>query len=743
MLKKRILAIQAAVVLGVSMLAAVTIPAGNIATVEAAIERDKNADFDSVRPYWYYKPFSSGIFVYGNENLKTGDVIKLETDGEQEPAKNYQKQISWTNPETKKKVYGVRTVNETASVTPGDFVVEYVEAYDEDGTYIATYTEDQKDEIAKYVTLKGDTVTLIGKGRFEVGFSKTFKGTVTREVTDTYEDGKTEKDSFSSAGEIHYMTGVDEMYNPIYEDGWRATGWIEVNATNAEEATSDKKVTYRDNLYFDNFPNNGSFSVNNNSSNRTILEGQTAVIVLNDYEPLETSEDISYTEYDAATDTTKEIRGTRTIKETISNKTIEWSVTDGADYISVSQKGVVKGLKEGKGKVKAELTLTRSFTVTNRWEDGVVEEYTPYKVDGEGKKQTKEEFKDYIPERTITVKAKDSATDAYNRTLRLNNVDDYEFGSFYAADDILIGKGETKPVADIWGGYIPQNTSNDPAKTSYEYYDANGVKQVITGTYTYVENVVGTKHEYVSTRENIAKVDEKGNVTGVAPGYAEILDIVTVESTFTLTYKWADGKTQTVTTGNMINETNNRVDIQVLDTDKAYENGTVYTDPVSKGNYVIYTETKTASFKAPADKNVKKYTIPATIKVNGEEYTVNAVESKAFANLNKLTYVSSKATILYMGDYVFSGAKKLSEVDMTNFRIGRIKEYTFKKSKKLKKLTVNANYLNHVDEDAFEKGVKVTVTAKGKKKSLKGDIADAFKDAGYGKFKVTFKKFKG
>ncbi len=730
MLKKRILAIQAAVVLGVSMLAAVTIPAGNIATVEAALERNTTATYNSVEPDHSYDP---GILTYKcNGNLKTGDTIKFEIKNAVEPRKNYKDTITWVD-DAGKTIYGVRTVDEAATVTAGELVIFEIQKYTKDEGWTVVDSKDY----AKYVTLNGDTATLTGTEQFEVTFEKTFNGTVTRTVTDVYEDGKTETDTFSS-------TGIEEYYD--YEkhdfvDGWRKTAYFTVNSPNAEKPDSETQITLRNARYYNAFPDNYSFGLND-VSDEDILEGDTSVITLNPYEPLDKSENISYREYDAATDTVKVIRGTRTIKEKVESKTIEWSVADPyKDYISVSQKGVVKGLKEGYGQAKAALTVVSSFTVTNRWEDGVVEEYTPYELKG-GKKETK---KTYNPSvfAGVDVYSKDSYfADVYNRTLRLYD-GSYEFGAFYKAEDVLVGKGESISVADSWGAYVPVNTSNDPAETSYTYYDANGKIQKIKGTFSYVENNLEIKHEYSSGRENIVKVDEKGNITGIAPGMATVNDKVTIKSKFTLTYKWADGKTQTVTTGDKITTKNLKVKVTVVDADKAVENGAEYTDPVSKGKYIIYTKTKTASFKAPADKNVKKYTIPVKIKANGEEYTVNAIESKAFANLKKLTYVSSKATILYMGDNVFSGAKKLGEVDMTNFRIGRIKEGTFKKAKKLKKLTVNANYLNHVDEDAFEKNVKVTVTAKGKKKGLKGDIADAFKDAGYGKFKVTFKKFKG
>ncbi len=733
MLKKRILAIQAAVVLGVSMLAAVSIPAGNIATVEAALDRSPGLTYGNFTPDHSYDP--GEIYAKYSDNLKTGDVIKLEVKGAVEPRKNYQETIIYTD-DAGNDIYGVRTVEESVSVKEGDYTVYSMSKYNAE---TKVWDDVAPEDYAKYVTITGDTVKLIGTEEFRVKFAKCFDGTVTRKVTDVYEDGKTETDTFSS-------TGVEYYWNDKHEkvDGWRITeGYFYVNHPNAEESASDKKITLRNARYYNDFPNNGSFGVED-YGDFTILEGNTSVMTLSPYEPLEESTVIYYDQYDAATDTTKTIRGIRTVKENVESKKIDWSVKDtDKEFISVSQKGVVKGLKAGSGTVNIDFTVVSSYTVTNKWEDGVVETYTPYELNGETK-ETKNTYKRPTITKMVWVISKDAAADDYNSRLRLNDVK-CGFGGFYDAEEVLVGKGESKSVANSWGEYVPVNTTEDPDEIVpyYDYYDANGKYQKITGTYSYVENKIDIKHEYTSGRDDIVKVDEKGNITGVAPGVTVVEDKYTIKSTFTLTYKWSDGKTQTVTTGEKIYSDEQYVRVTVVDSEKAYENGSVYVDPVSKGKYKIYTETKTASFVAPADKKVKKYTIPATIKVNGEDYTVNAIESKAFADLKKLTSVSSKATILYMGDSVFSGATKLSEADLTNFRIGRIKEYTFKKAKKLKKLTVNANYLHHVDEDAFEKSVKVTVTAKGKKKSLKKAIGEVFKDAGYGKFKITFKKFKG
>ena len=91
MLKKRILAIQAAVVLGVSSLAATSIPVGNIATVQAALTRQADT-WSSVRSSidWDYRYNPGDFTVKKSEgDIKTGDTIKIEVTGAREATKNY------------------------------------------------------------------------------------------------------------------------------------------------------------------------------------------------------------------------------------------------------------------------------------------------------------------------------------------------------------------------------------------------------------------------------------------------------------------------------------------------------------------------------------------------------------------------------------------------------------------------------------------------------------------------------
>lgn len=133
----------------------------------------------------------------------------------------------------------------------------------------------------------------------------------------------------------------------------------------------------------------------------------------------------------------------------------------------------------------------------------------------------------------------------------------------------------------------------------------------------------------------------------------------------------------------------------------------------------------TVVYTAPADKNVKKITVPATITVGGITYKVESVAPDAFKNCRKLTSVKISAGVQKIGKNAFSGCSKLSSVtigkDVTEIGAG-----AFANCKALKKITIPAA-VTKIGKKAFNKCKKLkTVTIKTKK--LKTVGGSAFKE---------------
>lgn len=125
---------------------------------------------------------------------------------------------------------------------------------------------------------------------------------------------------------------------------------------------------------------------------------------------------------------------------------------------------------------------------------------------------------------------------------------------------------------------------------------------------------------------------------------------------------------------------------------------------------------------APADKNVKKITVPATITVGGITYKVESVAPDAFKNCRKLTSVKISAGVQKIGKNAFSGCSKLSSVtigkDVTEIGAG-----AFANCKALKKITIPAA-VTKIGKKAFNKCKKLkTVTIKTKKLKTVGGSA--------------------
>lgn len=156
--------------------------------------------------------------------------------------------------------------------------------------------------------------------------------------------------------------------------------------------------------------------------------------------------------------------------------------------------------------------------------------------------------------------------------------------------------------------------------------------------------------------------------------------------------------------------------------------GTQLSTAEAGASYQVVSEDEkqpTVVYTAPADKNVKKITVPATITVGGITYKVESVAPDAFKNCRKLTSVKISAGVQKIGKNAFSGCSKLSSVtigkDVTEIGVG-----AFANCKALKKITIPAA-VTKIGKKAFNKCKKLkTVTIKTKK--LKTVGGSAFKE---------------
>lgn len=153
--------------------------------------------------------------------------------------------------------------------------------------------------------------------------------------------------------------------------------------------------------------------------------------------------------------------------------------------------------------------------------------------------------------------------------------------------------------------------------------------------------------------------------------------------------------------------------------------GTQLSTAEAGASYQVVSEDEkqpTVVYTAPADKNVKKITVPATITVGGITYKVESVAPDAFKNCRKLTSVKISAGVQKIGKNAFSGCSKLSSVtigkDVTEIGAG-----AFAKCKALKKITIPAA-VTKIGKKAFNKCKKLkTVTIKTKKLKTVGSSA--------------------
>ena len=93
------------------------------------------------------------------------------------------------------------------------------------------------------------------------------------------------------------------------------------------------------------------------------------------------------------------------------------------------------------------------------------------------------------------------------------------------------------------------------------------------------------------------------------------------------------------------------------------KNGDTITDNKSNAKYTVTdTVKKNVTYIAPVTIKAKTITIPATIKINGEIYKVTRIHHKAMKGPKKVTKIVVGSNIQSIGNYAFSGCKKLKTI---------------------------------------------------------------------------------
>lgn len=93
------------------------------------------------------------------------------------------------------------------------------------------------------------------------------------------------------------------------------------------------------------------------------------------------------------------------------------------------------------------------------------------------------------------------------------------------------------------------------------------------------------------------------------------------------------------------------------------KNGDTITDNKSNAKYTVTdTVKKNVTYSAPVTIKAKTIIIPATIKINGEIYKVTRINKNAFKGNKKVTKIVVGSNIQSIGNYAFSGCKKLKTI---------------------------------------------------------------------------------
>ena len=149
---------------------------------------------------------------------------------------------------------------------------------------------------------------------------------------------------------------------------------------------------------------------------------------------------------------------------------------------------------------------------------------------------------------------------------------------------------------------------------------------------------------------------------------------------------------------------------------KTPKKGDIVTDDKKTGSYIITSsEKKEVAYKAPANKNAKTITIPATIKVKGVTYKVTKIADNSFKNNNKITKITIGENIVSIGKNAFYGCKKLKTITIRSKKLTSktVSKNAFKGLTRITTIKVPKNKLTAYKKLLKKKGLSSKVKVKG------------------------------
>ena len=149
---------------------------------------------------------------------------------------------------------------------------------------------------------------------------------------------------------------------------------------------------------------------------------------------------------------------------------------------------------------------------------------------------------------------------------------------------------------------------------------------------------------------------------------------------------------------------------------KTPKKGDIVTDDKKTGSYIITSsEKKEVAYKAPANKNAKTITIPATIKVKGVTYKVTKIADNSFKNNNKITKITIGENIVSIGKNTIYGCKKLKTITIRSKKLTSktVSKNAFKGLTKITTIKVPKNKLTAYKKLLKKKGLSSKVKVKG------------------------------
>lgn len=136
------------------------------------------------------------------------------------------------------------------------------------------------------------------------------------------------------------------------------------------------------------------------------------------------------------------------------------------------------------------------------------------------------------------------------------------------------------------------------------------------------------------------------------------------------------------------------------------------TKKVGKAVYkVIKSDAKagTAALVKLTNKNEKKFTVPATVKIDGVIFKVTEISKNAFKNNKKLRQVTIGKNVTKIGANAFSGDKSLKKITIKSKSLKKVGKNTFKGIHKNCKIKVPAKKLAGYKKLLNKKGQKASV----------------------------------